>query len=130
MADGTVSELLKSDTQRALLTVCLLIDLGVDAEKAFLSEHFGELVLNDSYVASDGDYIMVSGYAAGKVLMIGYEPGSKTALYSAMDSELSDSMLALSLKLAAEKLTYNYKNDPSALTMVVGALAEAIGNSN
>ena len=128
-APESAIEIIVSDAQRALLTVCLAIDLGIAGDeegKAFVSEHIGEYLMHDSYVVSDGKMLIVSGYAAGKILNMCYDPVGKEARYTLTDSDLPDALTATVVKQTAETQTLNYKNDVATLLKVLEVMKEAI----
>ncbi len=121
-------EIITSDVQRALLTVCLALDFGLcDDGKDFMGNNFGSFIINDTYVASDGTFLAVFGYADGKGLNMFYYPETKEASFYLKDTGLSDEFMDLLVKTTAETLSLNYKNDTATLLKVVKAVKEATG---
>ena len=130
LVPDTAIEILASDSQRALLTICLLLDLGIGgAEDEYLSQYFGTFLVNDSYVASDGTFLVVTGHAGGKVLNLYYDPAGKQASYFLMDSDLPDSLMDTLVKTTAESLTFNYKNNPDSLMEVMMIFKDALSDN-
>ena len=129
LIQGSAKDVVTNDMQRAVLSVGLLLDLGIDAEKDFMSVNFGEIMLNDSYVASDGQFLVFSGFAAGYVVSIFYSPEGGIAMYSLIPADLSDEYLAMVVKSAAENYEYSYKNDVSDMAIVLNAISEAMSSN-
>lgn len=121
-------EILSSDEKRALLTICIALDFGLcDAGKDFMANNFGTFALNTSYVASDGSSLIITGYAGGKSLSFFYNPSLKETSYYMMDSSLSDELMDVIVKNAAEQLPLSYKNDPLTMLKVLELMKDAIG---
>lgn len=129
MIESSAKDVVTDDTQRAILTICLLLDLGTEAEKDFMSENFGAVVLNDSYIASDGQFLIFSGFSSGKLVSIFYSPEGKLAMYTIRDTDLTDEYMALLVKTTSEHYEYCYKNEVTDLIMVVNAISEALNNN-
>lgn len=125
-------EVLTSDVQRALLTICLIVDLTSADEKEardFLSEHSGHYIMNGTYVVSDGSMLIVSGYAEGKVLNMFYDPKGKEAMYTLTDSDLPDALTATVIKQTAETQTFSYKNDTATVLKVLEVIKDAVSGN-
>lgn len=122
-------EIITSEEQRAILTVCLALDFGIsDGGKDYMGNNFSAFLLNDSYVASDGTFLVVTGYAGGKCLNLFYYPKTKEASYYMADIDMSDELMDILVKTAAEKLPLSYKNDMAELLQVMNIIKEATGN--
>jgi len=122
----TALDIITDESQRAILTVCLALDFGIsDGGKDYMANNFSNFLFNDSYVASDGTFLVVTGYAGGKCLNLFYYPKSKEASYYMADVDLSDELMDILVKTAAEKLPLNYKNDVAELIKVLNLIKEA-----
>lgn len=122
-------EIITSDEQRAILTVCLALDFGLsDGGKDYMSSNFSTFLFNDSYVASDGTFLVVTGYAGGKCLNLFYYPKTKEASYYMADIAVSDDLMDVLVKTAAEKLPLSYKNDVVELLKVMEVIKDATSN--
>ena len=122
----TALDIITDESQRAILTVCLALDFGIsDGGKDYMANNFSNFLFNDSYVASDGIFLVVTGYAGGKCLNLFYYPKSKEASYYMADVDLSDELMDILVKTAAEKLPLNYKNDVAELIKVLNLIKEA-----
>jgi len=122
----TALHIITDESQRAILTVCLALDFGIsDGGKDYMANNFSNFLFNDSYVASDGTFLVVTGYAGGKCLNLFYYPKSKEASYYMADVDLSDELMDILVKTAAEKLPLNYKNDVAELIKVLNLIKEA-----
>lgn len=125
ISDSTL-EIISSAEKRALLTICIAVDFGLcDDGKDFMANNFGQFALNTSYVASDGSSLIVTGYAGGKSLSFFYNPTLKETSYYMMDSNLSDELMDIIVKNAAENLPLSYKNDPLVLLKVMELIKNA-----
>lgn len=121
-------EIIASDDQRAVLTVCLALDFGLcDDGKDYMANNFSSYLINDSYVASDGTFLVVTGYAGGKCLNMFYSPKTGEASYYLTDVDLPDELMDLLVKTSAENLTLSYKNDVADLLKVMNIIKDAIG---
>ncbi len=122
-------EIITEESQRAILTVCLALDFGLsDGGKDYMSNNFSTFLLNDSYVASDGTFLVVTGYAGGKCLNLFYYPKTKEASYYMANIDMSDDLMDILVKTAAEKLPLSYKNDVVQLLKVMEIIKDATGN--
>lgn len=122
-------EIITDESQRAILTVCIALDFGIsDDGKDYMANNFSTFLLNDSYVASDGTFLVVTGYAGGKCLNLFYYPKTKEASYYMADIDMSDDLMDILVKTAAEKLPLNYKNDVVQLLKVMEVIKDATGN--
>jgi hypothetical protein len=125
----TALEIITDESQRAILTVCLALDFGLsDDGKDYMANNFASFLLNDSYVASDGTFLVVTGYAGGKCLNMFYYPKTNEASYYMADIDMSDSLMDILVKTAAEKLPISYKNDVAQLLQVLEIIKKATGN--
>lgn len=124
--EDSALKIIVSSTQRSILTVCLLIDLGANVETEYVGNNFYQFILNDSYVASDGSFIVVSGHADGKILNIYYAPKTKEAYYNLFDANLSDTLMDYIVKTTAETQSFSYKNDSAELLQVFEIVGEVI----
>ena len=125
--DTDPSKTLNSSRSRAVLAVCLLLDLGIHAEKDFVSDNLSNLVQkNDSYFASDGKYFAVTMCTDGKILSMFYDPQNKQAAYHIKDSTLPVSSLEEVMQKTAESRSYHYKLDKTELLEVMKLLVESI----
>ena len=112
MNDDTVESIMKTSKRRALATICLLTDLNNSEISDYVSTNYSILLTNDSYVSSEGDYVIIDMFADGKTVSIFYEPKSKTAAYYMMNWGFSDSFLKEAVKSAGkDAYTLHYKND-------------------
>ena len=122
-------EIIVSDTQRATLTVCLALDFGISDEgKAYMSNNLISFLTNGSYVASDGTFLVVSGYADGKVLNLFYDPRTGEASYFMTEAGFSDELMEMLVKTTAEKLTFSYKNDLAEVLKVLKIIEGVIND--
>ena len=122
-------KIVTDSSQRAILTVCLALDFGLSEHgKEYMTENLSSFLFNDSYVASDGSFIVVTGYAGGKCLNMFYEPKEKKATYYLLDVDLSDELMDVLVKSSAEKLPLSYKNDIADLMTVMDVVREATSN--
>ncbi len=129
VAPDSAIEIIADETQRAILTVCLALDFAIsDGGKDFMSSNLSTFLFNDSYVASNGSFLVVSGHAKGKCLNLFYEPDTKEASYYIVDSGMSDDLMDILVKSAAETLPLHYKNDVVQLLTVMDAIKEAISD--
>ena len=130
VAPESAVEIIADSSHRAILTVCLALDFGISKDgKEYMSENFASFLLNDSYVASDGTFVVVTGYAGGKCLNLFYYPKTKTASYFMTDANLSDELMSTVIKTAAERFPLSYKNETVKLLQVLEAVQEATNNS-
>ena len=127
----TAAEIIESSLQRAFITVCLWLDFGISDEgKDFMAENFGTLCINDSYVASDGELlVLVTGYASGKQLHIFYNVAEKEASYALTEADFPDEIMKDLVKSSAEFFTLNYKNNASDLEQVLSIIQDAVKGS-
>ncbi len=121
-------EIMNSDTNRAALTVLLLIELNATENTPLREEDFSKFLLNDTYVASDGQFIAVSGYSDGRLIVFYFDPATGQCKYQITETTLPDASLAEVIKQTAASLAYGYKNDPEIMEQVIKALAEALTN--
>ena len=129
VAPDSALEIITDETQRAILTVCLALDFGICEDgKDYMANNFAKFIFNDSYVASDGTFLVVTGYAGGKCLNMFYYPKTKEASYYMADIDMSDELMDILVKTAAEKLALSYKNDSADLLQVLNVIKEATGN--
>jgi len=122
----SATEIVTNKTNRAMLTVLLYVDLGLTEQDEFMKENFGALLANDTYVASDGRFMIVSGFAGGKIVNVFYDPTNGDARYSMMDYDLPDSLVSQVIQKTAESQKYCYKNELTDLIAVMEVLKEAI----
>ena len=114
------------------IIVALVVDLVLnDTDNViFDNDTFVNVLLNDSYISSDGQFIVVSGFSNGKIINIFYDPKTGEAQYSVRETTLSDDLCAQVLKEAGDQLAYNYLNDKDLIVQVVQIMQEALENSN
>lgn len=127
LTSDNTEEILSESISRSFLTVCLWIDLAITNEKGFMSENIVDILFNDSYISSDGQYIALLAYSKDKYLNIYYDPATKTANYSILDNDgATEAAMAAVIKTIAESMAYNYKNDPAELQAVFQVISEAL----
>lgn len=125
-AKSTASEIMSSSINRAILTVCLTIDLAMSGSSDYLKNNMGNFITNPSYVCRHGSLVTVIGHIEGKPLYIAYDPRSKEAGYYFSDSKISDSLIDNALAVIADEADESYKNNTSALSMVIETISEAL----
>lgn len=125
LVSGNTTEILSDSMNRSFLTICLWLDLAISKEPEFMGANIVNLITNDSYISSDGQYIALLGYSNGKYLNVYYNPRTQQADYSIMEGA-SDSVMAMVVKDVAETMPYNYKNDAAELTAVFQVIMEAL----
>lgn len=116
-------EIMNDETNRALLTVLLWLELSaVDDTPITGEDTFANFLLNDNYVSSDGQFIAVTGYSEGTIYSLFYDPATGECQYAVKETSLSDEDCAAVIKEAGEQMQYCYKNDLDTIVTVVNAL--------
>jgi hypothetical protein len=121
-------EILDSPSNRAMLTVCLLLDLGFTKEKDFVVEHIQDFMTNDSYVSSDGKYFAVLMYSGGTILSLFYTPVTQEAKYYIKESGLPASSALEVVEKTAKGNDYAYKNDAAEITKILKYISEGLSS--
>ena len=125
---SSVSDIMKTDKDRALFTFALLLDAFYSSSLDF--DLIKGFAVNDSYIGTDGSTIAVLGCTDGQMVMLYYKDGATFSTGQIHEKNyLSDDQILGTAKILVETLPYSYKNDSDLMAATFMAIVQLVTNS-
>jgi len=121
-------EVLDSPTNRAMLTICLLLDLVYSQEKDFVAEHLNDFLKNESYVSYDGKQFAVLMYMDETIVTMAYNPEDKQARFLIKDTGLTADSTWEILEETAKINDCAWKNDSAEISKILKYINEGLSS--